>query len=428
MSGKAWRKGSSLGALILLWTGLAPLPVLAAVDYQPLAPLTHGMTVPSDVAATASGGLLIADEDRDQVLVMSRQGETLTTIPVRRPSAVAASVTGRLFVGSKEDLSVRILDSAFQPVGQLGRGSGEFRYPRNICLDEAAGLVQVVDPLDSSVRVYNLQGGFVRRIADSGGLPQDCTVVGDRLYLLDQPLLTDAYGTYRGARIRVFDRQGASLGSLASTGSGAGQLRGPRGIASGSGNTLYVSDAFHGVVQAFRTDGTYLGAIQNASQPMNTPLGLDLTTDGRLLVATGQNAQVQAFSVPAERQPVPPVPDIDANGSDGPLTVAAGSEVAITISLAPGDAQAQAADWWLSFETGGLQFWFAPKGGWRRAKKPVRLYGGPLFDLAPVTVLSTTGLPAGTYIFRFGVDLAANGAEDPAQYAGDAVTVTVTGN
>jgi len=44
---------------------------------------------------------------------------------------------------------------------------------------------------------------------------------------------------------------------------------------------------------------------------------------------------------------IPPVPDIKANGSDGPLTIAQQDSLSVTISLVPGTFHGLDADWWV---------------------------------------------------------------------------------
>ena len=46
-----------------------------------------------------------------------------------------------------------------------------------------------------------------------------------------------------------------------------------------------------------------------------------------------------------------PVPDIKANGQDGPINISPGDPVAITISLNAGDKAGQTADWWIAVST-----------------------------------------------------------------------------
>ena len=109
-----------------------------------------------------------------------------------------------------------------------------------------------------------------------------------------------------------------------------------------------------------------------------------------------------------------PIPDIKANGQDGPVTVSAGDSVSVSVSLAPGAWSGRNADWWVAAHTPfdwPLDWYtYVYPEGWR--------YGihvcaqTPLYELTPsFTVLDTT-LPPGDYIFYFAVDGNMDGEPD----------------
>lgn len=101
----------------------------------------------------------------------------------------------------------------------------------------------------------------------------------------------------------------------------------------------------------------------------------------------------------------PPIPDIRANGSDGPISVSPSDPVSIDIRLYPGNRAGDVADWWIAVNTP-----FAPPGDWYSYVYPHGWWPGVhlcaqagLFDLAPFEVLNMT-LPVGTYNFYFALD------------------------
>jgi uncharacterized repeat protein (TIGR01451 family) len=98
-------------------------------------------------------------------------------------------------------------------------------------------------------------------------------------------------------------------------------------------------------------------------------------------------------------------PDIQANGSDGPVMVSSGTPVSITIALNPGEYAGVNADWWIAVHTP-----FAPSGDWYTYVHPTGWKTGvnlcaqaALFELAPFEVLNMA-LPVGNYTFYFAVD------------------------
>ena len=109
-----------------------------------------------------------------------------------------------------------------------------------------------------------------------------------------------------------------------------------------------------------------------------------------------------------------PIPDIKANGEDGPVTVSAGDSVSVSVSLDPGAWSGRNADWWVAANTPfdwPLDWYtYVYPEGWR--------YGihvcaqTPLYELtSPFNVLNTV-LPAGNYIFYFAVDGNMDGETD----------------
>lgn len=107
---------------------------------------------------------------------------------------------------------------------------------------------------------------------------------------------------------------------------------------------------------------------------------------------------------------VPPSPKVTVNGSESRVTVRAGEVVTAKVSLDPGSQAGQNADWWVAADTPFGLYWFTLDGDsllehWVASglSSPIRVYGGPLFALAPFTVFDAP-LPSGEYVFYFGVD------------------------
>jgi hypothetical protein len=109
-----------------------------------------------------------------------------------------------------------------------------------------------------------------------------------------------------------------------------------------------------------------------------------------------------------------PIPDIKANGEDGPVTVSAGEPVSVSVSLDPGAWSGRNADWWVAAHTPfdyPLDWYtYVYPEGWR--------YGiyvcaqAPLYELTPSFNVLDTVLPLGNYIFYFAVDGNMDGVTD----------------
>ncbi len=116
-------------------------------------------------------------------------------------------------------------------------------------------------------------------------------------------------------------------------------------------------------------------------------------------------------------------PDIKANGSDGPVTIAEGSNLNVECSLEPGSHTGENADWWIWAESPFGKYWYTLNSGWQPSNTPIRVHGGPLFNLSPYSVLNMSALPVGDYGFNFAVDDNMDNIQDNT-YA-DLVLVTI---
>ena len=122
----------------------------------------------------------------------------------------------------------------------------------------------------------------------------------------------------------------------------------------------------------------------------------------------------------------PIVPDIKANGSDGPLIINSNDTLSITIELTSGGSTGNNADWWLVAATPFGLFHYRPvDGSWG----PDLTYShqGPLFNLGEFEVLNIPALPAGSYTIYFGVDMDMNSILNMNQAHYDSVTVYING-
>lgn len=119
-----------------------------------------------------------------------------------------------------------------------------------------------------------------------------------------------------------------------------------------------------------------------------------------------------------------PVPDIKANGSDGPISITQSDTLQIKVSLDT-KCSTDHADWWLAQKTPSGWFYFNKKANsWQPGLNVT--HQGPLFDLNPKTVLNTSGLSPGNYTFYFGVDMNMDGKVTKSCLYSDMVKVTVT--
>ena len=83
--------------------------------------------------------------------------------------------------------------------------------------------------------------------------------------------------------IYILNPDGTVRHKFGSSGTGKGQLKGPRGVAS-DGEYILVSEIENNRVQVFNYDGTFVSMIDSSADPLHWPCGLAVTTDGYVYV------------------------------------------------------------------------------------------------------------------------------------------------
>jgi branched-chain amino acid transport system substrate-binding protein len=120
-------------------------------------------------------------------------------------------------------------------------------------------------------------------------------------------------------------------------------------------------------------------------------------------------------------------PVVTVNQSGGPVTVPRGDEVAVAVKMyPPGNRLGMEADWWVAALTPAGWYYFGPDLNWYAENdytqwRPVDQ--GALCDLNSTAVWRSATLPAGDYVFYFGVD-ERNGKVDDGIWV-DAVQLSV---
>jgi hypothetical protein len=128
-------------------------------------------------------------------------------------------------------------------------------------------------------------------------------------------------------------------------------------------------------------------------------------------------------------------PDINANGSDGPVTPT--DNLSVTVALRPGSRSGENADWWVAANVSGTStidgwyyfdlsaFDFVPVGD-SAFNLLVTLQEG-LFNLPTSEILNipVSAIPSGTYTFYLAVDMNMNGLLDLDELFFDSVVVNI---
>lgn len=181
--------------------------------------------------------------------------------------------------------------------GIYGAGTGQFKDPAWIATDGAH--VYVADSNNARVQKFDLAGAQVGQWAIPGGQkPEGVTVAGGKVYVTTRSDTVWRFDT-NGAPDNTWDGDGVT----GSTGSGAGQLNDPEGIAV-DGTGVYVADVTNHRISKFDTNGAFKaawGSEGTGDGQVKWPYGV-LATGGAVWVADTGNDRIQRFSQAGSHQ------------------------------------------------------------------------------------------------------------------------------
>ena len=191
------------------------------------------------------------------------------------------------------------------------------------------------------------------------------------------------------------------------------------------GNNINLDPAFAGTTDHHLTTGSPCIDVGNNSATYLP--AKDFEGDNRKIDGDRNGSEIVDMGVD-EYNPAP-VPDLTANGSDGPITIAEGDSLEILLSLDAVDYAGENADWWILKKTPdpppNKWFYFdMPTKAWVAGRFPTKQ--GSLFDVPPKKIPKTGGLTPGTYRFYFAVDMNMDGNITLNEIFYDMVKVIIT--
>jgi len=272
--------------------------------------LTESLRSPARVSMASDGTVLVTDPSNDRIARYDGADNFLGTWDVPEgPLGVAAHADGRYFVSLRDVGKVGIYDAGFSFLGYLGEGDPlvNFVQPTDIEIAADTGNIYVVDGEGDKLYGFAPDGSVALIVGIRGGgsgefrYPSAVTVDegNSRLLVADhdnfrvQALTTGGvFELHFGYRLK-FPDDGGSEGWLPRT----------QGLAVDADGNVYVADALMGTVRVFNEMGVELAkALVYGEAPgdLRTPCDLALSADGsRLYVVNTNNSAVEIYETPA---------------------------------------------------------------------------------------------------------------------------------
>ncbi|GAM10659.1 E3 ubiquitin-protein ligase TRIM71 [Geobacter sp. OR-1] len=217
-------------------------PVAVAVDYE--RNLYVSDSINAKVYKFNSAGILIKD-------IAPLEG-------FKRPAGIAISSNGEKFVADALANKLHKFSPNDDYLGEFPKYSkGEdLNTPSHVAIDKADN-VYVTDAMNFSVKIYDKDGNFIRRIGEAGDVPGSFSrPKGVALDSDGNIYVVDA----NHDNIQIFNRDGQLLLFFGSSGSGPGQFYLPNGIYIDRMDRIFLADTFNRRVQVFKylkTGGKY---------------------------------------------------------------------------------------------------------------------------------------------------------------------------
>ncbi len=295
--------------LLLLWVlpgcgpSAGPGLTAAKIDYWTLPPDGLRIPAPRAVSATAEGTVYTLD-NAGRVLAFDPLGKPLAqwwmpAYSVGKPERILQLRDGRLIVADTHYHRMVIFDSQGNVAtifGRKGESPGEFIYPVAVAEDDRQNLYVCEYGGHDRVQIFRPDGTYVSEFGSFGTGPGQFQRPSGIVWRDGLLYIADAFNN----RVWVCHEDGRPANLPA--GAFTADLHYPYDIAVSRQGEYYVVEYGAGRVTKFSRDGQLLGrfgASGDAAGELETPWGLSVDNEGRILVAdTGNRRIVQVTLTP----------------------------------------------------------------------------------------------------------------------------------
>jgi len=255
---------------------------------------------PHYLAADSNERLIISDPALPAVHVLDTKNRRSFRIAggvgrrLRLPSGVAVDGENNIYVADSERGMVFVYRPEGQflrPIGDLGGGEGLFYHPTSIAIDSKAGHLYVLD--SPRLIMLDLQGKILKRIGKLRGDTREFSDPKDIVLSNDELLVVDTDGT----RVQIMDRECNLLRKLRLS---YVPMSHDIGVGVDHDGNIYVSFSDASVIRVYDQEGALLGSFGGSGMRIgefNHPTRLWIDPANRVYVADTGNVRVQVFQL-----------------------------------------------------------------------------------------------------------------------------------
>ena len=291
-------------------------------EAQTIAALESPPPAYEPVPALMQGNLLVCEYMNHRVQCLNHRNEHVYSIGGQRgsaegqfsyPESILIDDNNRLFVVDSDNHRIQLFeldDTGFfrfsNSFGRHGKGSGEFRHPRDICVD-GTGKIMVTDSENHRIAVFSAALEFAANFGSRGTepgqfyYPHGITVdLRDNIYVADT----------RNARVSVFTNAMDPILIIDSMGHGVPPFMEPYGLLFDPRTwRLFITDRGRHTLSIVKIDPGPELETNPSFKPLNQvgkkgfrlgefhyPYGMCLDADGDLFVADGFNHRVSVHN------------------------------------------------------------------------------------------------------------------------------------
>lgn len=296
-----------LAALLAVGAAAAGAAEIATAPIKHLYDLTRGsegaLSLPSDVAVSDNGRVYVVDSGHHRVAAFDRAGKPLFTVgqpgaataQFRNPVGIGVDDNGWFYVADKDNHRIQ----AFDGDGRWQRSiavavEGKPAAPIDVAADRQGRLYVTTN--NHRVLVYDAQGRLLRQWggegSNEGEFRYPATVALDRAGLI---YVVDVLNT----RVQAFDAGGKFVIGVGEWGVLPGQFVRPKGVATDARGRVYVADSYLDVIEVFDEQRHFMYVLGQSGKPQRfvSAGGIALDSAGRLYVAEMLKHQVSVYEL-----------------------------------------------------------------------------------------------------------------------------------